>query len=229
MSRTFGGVLLLAGALAACGGGTGDADRGASADGPEQEQAFTLVGTSGAGLPVAAPVCVDERINWGCPNFSFLDCDGQGQQLDLDPAANAHCAICVDPTPGAPTACEPVREGYNEFVAGFISRTCGNYCDPENNFGNCAKHVITNACGTVVVSLAAETNEETLFMAREYAQERCEVACDGVAPGTALSVDAYRSVCVDHQCVLILEDAPGGGPDAPHFPDAVPLDASSGS
>lgn len=216
--RAMAGLLLLG--VAACGDGSGasDVDSG-------QSQTFALVSTSGAGLPVSAPVCVGERPDWGCPGFSFLDCDAREQWLDLDPGADSHCAICVEPSSSAPAACEPIREGYNEFVAGFISRSCGNLCDPENNFGNCSKHVITNACGTIAVALAAGTNEETLFMAAEYAQERCDVACDGVAPGTALSVDAYQAVCVDHQCVLILEDAPGGGPDAPHFPDATPLDA----
>lgn len=224
MLKVVGVLVVMLGPIA-CGDGAGGPSADGAADGGGR-QAFTLVSTSGDGLPVSASVCVEDPPDWTCPQHSSLDCDASGQMPALDPAADAHCAICAAPAPSDPTECSAVREAYNEFVAGFISRSCENFCNPELGWGACSKHVVTNACGTIAIALGPANQLETLLMAEEFAQASCNAACDGVAPGTALSVDAYQWQCIENQCVLIFEDAPGGGPDAPQFPDAPPIDGA---
>jgi hypothetical protein len=168
---------------------------------------------SGDGYPQVSPPACTAGVGYVCDGDRRVDCVAPDEVISFDPARDTRCPVCAAPPAGART-CERAQREYREFLGEVVSATCTNFCEEH---ADCAAWEITNACGSVALSLTGLVDEEPIGFAETFAATRCNSCAavpqrmtlrrwgsptlEGDLPSAGL-LDDYGPRCVNHQCVL---------------------------
>jgi hypothetical protein len=199
-----------AGATAAGEGGVANTGEGGT---ESTGEGGTGAFASGDGYPQVPPPACSAGADYVCDGDRRIDCAAPDEVIAFDPARDMRCPVCAAPPAGSRT-CERSRSEYRDFLAAIVSATCTNYCEEDSD---CAAWEITNACGSVALSLTGLLDEEPIGFAEDFAATRCE-PCGNVPqritlrrvgsptlqgdPSSAGLLDSYGPRCVNRQCVL---------------------------